>query len=89
MNICIRVVQILPSKTIMACTRVPNWFERVILRIKRRRINYVGTGKKWGWSLEGSIVLKKCGWLRSLQLRQIERNMLVIAKKRKAKTLRF
>jgi hypothetical protein len=81
-------IRFLTDITVIRAVLVPDWVERVILRRKRRTVNYMGRGRKWKRGL-GATDMKKCGWILSFRLWSIERALRRVAKKRNTQFLRF
>lgn len=71
--------------TLMQTVHVPNWFERVILRKARVKVNYIGHKQNWKHYPDGLVLPLKEG----KRLAAIETRLIAIGRKEGKRILKF
>lgn len=73
------------ANTLLQTVHVPNWVERVILRKKRFKVNYIGHKKEWFIHHTNTPVKKRL----AKQFERMEAYWQPIAKRKKQRILKF
>lgn len=71
--------------TLLQTVHVPNWFERVLLRRKRIKVNYIGHKEIWKLHPNGTELTGKV----CKRLAEAERQLEKIGKKNNQRILKF
>lgn len=71
--------------TLLQTVHVPNWFERVILRKARQKVNYIGHKEIWKLHPDGLVITGRD----AKKLAAIEKQLEKVAKKENTRVLKF
>lgn len=71
--------------TLLQTVLVPNWVERVVLRRKRTKVNFIGHKEVWMQHPDGPV----CPPRQSKKLHQVETYLIKLGKEKNQRILKF